>query len=126
MLKIYERCNQKNSIQFVDYALTKLPFPVHSIQTDNGTEFGPQLHWHLLDKGIGYRYIKPRSPRLNGKVERSHRIDEEEFYGMLDGVVIDNSRLFNEKSCKIGKTFIIFTDHMDHLEDKLHLRGKKN
>jgi transposase InsO family protein len=97
VLKIYERCNQKNSIQFVDYVLTKLPFSVHSIQTDNGTEFGPQFHWHLLDKGIGHRYIKPRSPRLNGKVERSHRIDEEEFYRMLEGVVIDNSRLFNEK-----------------------------
>ena len=30
-------------------------------------------------------YIKPRTPRLNGKVERSHRIDSEEFYAMLDG-----------------------------------------
>jgi transposase InsO family protein len=126
VLKIYERCNQKNSIQFVDYAPTKLPFSVHSIQTDNGIEFGPQFHWHLLDKGIEHRYIKPRSPRLNGKVERSHRIDEEEFYPMLEVVVIDNC-VSLMRSCKIGKTFIIFTDHMDHLEDKLHLRGcKKN
>jgi transposase InsO family protein len=97
ILRIYERCNQRNSIQFIDYVLTKLPFPVHSIQTDNGTEFGPQFHWHLLDKGIGHRYIKPNTPRLNGKVERSHRIDEEEFYKMMEGVVIDNSGLFNEK-----------------------------
>ena len=28
-------------------------------------------------------YIKPRSPQLNGKVERSHRIDKEEFYQLL-------------------------------------------
>jgi len=28
-------------------------------------------------------YIKPRSPQLNGKVERSHRIDQEEFYQLL-------------------------------------------
>jgi transposase InsO family protein len=97
ILRIYERRNQQNSIQFMDYALSKLPFPVHSLQTDNGTEFGPQFHWHLLDKGIEHRYIKPRTPRLNGKVERSHRIDEEEFYRMLQGVVIDNSGLFNEK-----------------------------
>jgi hypothetical protein len=34
---------------------------------------------------------------LNGKVERSHRIDQEEFYRMLDGVVIDDTILFNDK-----------------------------
>lgn len=28
-------------------------------------------------------YIKPRSPQLNGKVEISHRIDQEEFYQLL-------------------------------------------
>ena len=28
-------------------------------------------------------YIKPRSPQLNGKVERSHRTDQEEFYQLL-------------------------------------------
>lgn len=28
-------------------------------------------------------YIRPRSPQLNGKVERSHRIDQEEFYQIL-------------------------------------------
>ena len=28
-------------------------------------------------------YIKPRSPLLNGKVERSHRTDQEKFYQLL-------------------------------------------
>ena len=42
-------------------------------------------------------YIKPRRPRLNGKVERSHRIDEDKFYGMLEGIVIDDAKPFNEK-----------------------------
>ena len=37
------------------------------------------------------------TPRLNGKVERSHRIDAEEFYRVLDGVVIDDTALFNDK-----------------------------
>ena len=30
-----------------------------------------------------HRYIKPRSPQLNGKVERSHRSDKEVFYQLL-------------------------------------------
>jgi transposase InsO family protein len=60
-------------------------------------EFQSSFHWHLLDKGIRHRYIKPATPRLNGKVERSHRIDAEEFYRLLDGVVIDDTKLFNDK-----------------------------
>ena len=41
--------------------------------------------------------IKPRTPRLNGKVERSHRIDSEEFYRLLQGQVIDDANVFSEK-----------------------------
>lgn len=60
----------------VDYVLTRLPFRTEIIQTDSGSEFQEQFYWHILDKGINHVYIKPRTPRLNGKVERSHRIDE--------------------------------------------------
>jgi transposase InsO family protein len=56
-----------------------------------------EFHYHVLDRGIGHVYIKPATPRLNGKVERSHRIDEEEFYRMLAGVVIDDTGLFNDR-----------------------------
>jgi transposase InsO family protein len=42
-------------------------------------------------------YIKTATPRLNGKVERSHRVDNEEFYRQLEGVLIDDTGLFNEK-----------------------------
>ena len=97
VLRIYPRNDQKTAIQFLDYVLEKLPFRVEVVQTDNGAEFQGALHWHLLDRGIGHVYIKPATPRLNGKVERSHRIDAEEFYRMLDGVVIDDTELFNDK-----------------------------
>lgn len=97
VLKIFDRINQRSAIQFVDYVLSRLPFKTIVIQTDNGSEFQEQFHWHILDKGINHVYIKPRRPRLNGKVERSHRIDEEEFYRMMKGAVIDDAKLFNEK-----------------------------
>ena len=97
VLRIYPRNNQKTAIQFIDYVLEKLPFQVEVIQTDNGAEFQGGFHWHVLDRGIRHVYIKPATPRLNGKVERSHRIDAEEFYRMLDGVVIDDTELFNDK-----------------------------
>jgi transposase InsO family protein len=97
VLRIYDRLNQTTAIRFVDYVLEKLPFGVEVIQTDNGTEFGSQFHYHVLDAGVGHVYIKPATPRLNGKVERSHRIDAEEFYRMLEGVVIDDTELFNDR-----------------------------
>jgi transposase InsO family protein len=97
VLKIYGQLNQKTAIQFADYVLEKLPFRVEQIQTDNGAEFQSAFHWHLLDRGLRHVYIRPLTPRLNGKVERSHRIDDEEFYRMLAGEVIDDAKIFNIK-----------------------------
>ena len=82
---------------FLDYVLERLPFRVEVIQTDNGAEFGSQFHYHVLDAGVGHVYIKPATPRLNGKVERSHRIDADEFYRMLQGVVVDEAQVFDAK-----------------------------
>jgi transposase InsO family protein len=95
----------------MDHVLEKLPFKVECVQTANGAEFQSGFHWHLLDRGLGHVYIKPKNPRLNGKVERSHRIDAEEFYRMLDGFVIDDTGLFNEKLQK-WETFYNF--HRPH------------
>jgi transposase InsO family protein len=97
VLRIYDRLNQENAIRSIDYVFEKLPFSVEVVQTDNGPEFGSRFHYHVLDAGAGHVYIKPATPRLNGKVERSHRIDAEEFYRMLEGVVIDDTKLFNDK-----------------------------
>ena len=94
---IYPRSDQKTAIQFLDYVLARLQFQVEKIQTDNGAEFQSSFHWHVVDQGIGHTYIRPATPRLNGKVERSHRIDAEEFYRLLDGVVIDDAGVFNDK-----------------------------
>ncbi|MBI1802900.1 MAG: IS481 family transposase [Ignavibacteriae bacterium] len=82
-LKIYARHNQERAIAFVDYFIEKFPFRIHTIRTDHGHEFQAQFHWHVEDKGIRHVYIKPRTPQLNGKVERSHRSDQEEFYQLL-------------------------------------------
>ena len=71
-LKIYDRHNQANAIDFIDYVIEKFPFRIKTVRTDNGHEFQAGFHWHVLDKGINHVYIKPGTPRLNGKVERSH------------------------------------------------------
>lgn len=49
------------------------------------------------DKGINHVKIRPRTPRLDGKVERPHQIDSEEFHRLLEGEVIDDANLFAER-----------------------------
>ncbi len=97
VLRAYDRCNQSTSIRFLDEVLARLPFRVETVQTDNGAEFQSAFHYHVLDRGIGHVYIRPATPRPNGKVERSHRIDADEFYKLREGVVIDESGLFAER-----------------------------
>ena len=82
-LKIFNRHDQAHAIRFIDYVIDKFPFRIHTIRTDRGHEFQAQFHWHVEDKGMRHVYIKARTPQLNGKVERSHRSDQEEFYQLL-------------------------------------------
>ena len=83
-LKVYNKHNQNNAIDFVNYVIEKFPFRIKMIRTDNGHEFQARFHWHCIEKGIEHVYIKPGSPNLNGKVERSHLTDKQEFYQLLD------------------------------------------
>jgi transposase InsO family protein len=71
---------------------------VHVVQTDNGAEFQSQFHWYLESRDVRHCYIRPRTPRSNGKVERSHRVDDQEFYQLLDqDDISDDIHLFNAK-----------------------------
>jgi len=49
----------------------------------------------VLDHGINHTSIKPRTPRLNGKVERSRRVDAEEFYRL--STASSSTPFFNAK-----------------------------
>ena len=73
-------------MEFIDYMRKKFPFRIHTIQTDNGHEFQTKFHWHCEDLGIRHVYIKPASPHLNGKVERSHKTDKQEFWQLVEYV----------------------------------------
>ncbi len=98
VLKVYDACNQRNAIQFLNEVRRRLPFRIHVLQTDNGAEFQSQFHWHAESLDIRHVYIRPRTPHLNGKVERSHRVDDQEFYQLLDrNGISDDIHLFNQK-----------------------------
>ena len=79
------------STEFLKVMMRKFPFKIECIQKDNGFEFTNRLNWQgtkkktmfeskLEELGIKHKLIKPKPPRHNGKVERSHRKDQERFY----------------------------------------------
>ena len=82
-LKIYDKHTQANAIDFIEHIVERFPFRIREVRTDNGHEFQAKFHWHFEDKSIRHAYIKRGTPQLNGKVERSHRSDQQEFYQLL-------------------------------------------
>jgi transposase len=79
VLRLYRRQNQWLSQDFLGEVQRALPFPIRKLQSDNGAEFPLAFSLIVQEAGIRYRYITPRRPEQNGKVERSHRTDQEEF-----------------------------------------------
>jgi len=80
VLQIYDHSNVRSAIEFIELVRQKLPVALERVQTDHGSEFGSDFTWHLHDLGIQHTKIPPGCPEANGKVERSHRTDEDEFY----------------------------------------------
>ena len=87
-LMAFQEASTYSSVQFIEATLKAFPFPVECVQTDNGFEFTnrfgngkPTLFENRLKQlGIRHKLIRPFTPRHNGKVERSHRKDNEYFY----------------------------------------------
>lgn len=80
-----------SSVQFLNALIKAFPFKIECIQTDNGLEFIKSFderkkgkislfEARLKELEITHKLIRPFTPRHNGKVERSHRKDNEYFY----------------------------------------------
>ena len=80
VLRLYRRLHQSSSLTFLGELCRAFPFRIRKLQCDNGHEFPFAFALAVEALGIRHRYIKPRRPQQNGKVERSHRIDHEEFW----------------------------------------------
>lgn len=87
----HEICEQ-NTVNFVERCIKYFGYKPKTIQTDNGNEFTYNaskikkehpLDIFCVNNKIEHKLIKPRTPRHNGKVERSHRNDNNRFYSFL-------------------------------------------
>jgi transposase InsO family protein len=123
-LKIYDEQTNTNAIEFLKKLIEVAPFEIKAIKTDNGhiftnrytgylksaTPHNPKLHGLdiLCQKlNIEHYLIDPGKPAQNGKVERSHRSDQEMFY---DRVFF---RSFSELEYKI-KLWNMYYNDLEH------------
>ena len=90
-----------STVDFLQRAIRYFGYQPQILQTDNGAEFthiAKTDRTHPLDVlcqklGINHKRIRPRTPRHNGKVERSHRSDQERFYNHLKFYSFDDLNL---------------------------------
>lgn len=87
----YRENSSYSTVDFVKRAIIYFGYAPETIQTDNGSEFAYTMRTeriHPLDRlcsslHIIHKQLRPRTPWHNGKVERSHRNDQERFYNYL-------------------------------------------
>jgi transposase InsO family protein len=84
VLDVHHRATGQAAASFLDVILERMPFPVRAIQVDGGSEFKAEFEEGCRRRGILLFELPPRSPKLNGHVERANRTHQEEFYQMLD------------------------------------------
>ena len=90
-LEAFKEQSTYSSTQFLKHVVKKFPYAIECVQTDNGFEFTNEMgnsknkpltlfEETLAQLGIRHKKIRAYTPSHNGKVERSHPKDNEEFY----------------------------------------------
>jgi len=99
VVQAHPRATGRAAAQFVDSLLARMPFRVRAIQAvsprragapgpngvDGGSEFCGEFEQACARRRVQLFVLPPRSPKLNGRVERAHRTHAEEFYDLYTG-----------------------------------------
>lgn len=80
VLEVRERATAGTAADFLATLQHRMPFPVRAIQVDGGSEFYAVFEEACRRAGIQLFVLPPKSPKLNGAVERAQRTHTEEFY----------------------------------------------
>ena len=105
VLQACKRATAKNARAFLETVQKRLPFELKAIQVDGGSEFMAEFEQACQEKNIRLFVLPPRSPKLNGCVERAQRTHTEEFYQVyaddwdmpvMNKVLQEWERIYNE------------------------------
>ena len=82
--KAYRRATARNARDFLEKLIREMPFAVEAVQVDGGSEFKAEFERECQERSIPLWVLPPRSPKLNGNVERTIGTWRYEFYGCWD------------------------------------------
>ena len=80
VLEVRSRATSATAAQFLTTLQARMPFPVRALQVDGGSEFAADFEHACQSLGLRLFVLPPRSPKLNGHVERANRTHTEEFH----------------------------------------------
>jgi len=84
VLEVFNSGTATHAARFLDTVTVRTPFPIRALQIDGGSEFKGEFEAECQRRNIKLFVLPPRSPKLNGCVERSNRTHTEEFYEVTD------------------------------------------
>ena len=80
VIEVHRRATSTAAALFLATLERRLPFPLRALQVDGGSEFAAVFEAACQQRGLRLFVLPPRSPKLNGQVERANRTHTEEFY----------------------------------------------
>jgi len=80
VVEVHARASSLAAARFLDVLLDRMPFRIAALQVDGGSEFAAEFERACQQREVPLFVLPPRSPQLNGAVERAHRTHNEEFY----------------------------------------------
>jgi putative transposase len=83
-METYRRTTSVPATHFLTTLQRRMPVPIRSIQVVGGSEFAA-FEQACQQQDIRLFVLSPRSPKLNGAVERANRTHTEEFYELYTG-----------------------------------------
>jgi transposase InsO family protein len=84
VLELRSSASARSAVAILDALAARMPFGIRALSVDNGSEFMAEFEASCAQRGIALLTLPPRSPKLNGSVERANRTHTEEFYEVTD------------------------------------------
>lgn len=95
-----ERVSSLSSLKaklFLERILKEVSYPIHTIQTDNGSEFAKYFDEALEELSITHKWSLPHSPKVNGYIERFNGVIQAEFIDYHVDLGVIDKPLFDQK-----------------------------
>jgi putative transposase len=84
VIETHQRATALMAAKFLDTVKARMPFAIRAVQVDGGSEFFAEFEAECQCRAITLFELPPKSPKLNGAVERANRTHTEEFYEVYD------------------------------------------